>query len=77
VSGCILLVTGWLAVNPLVQTILGQPGMAERLMAEHDDDGSGRCRVCPVGGQRGRHSFPCTIRRAAEEAVSAEQARRR
>jgi hypothetical protein len=77
VSGCFLLVTSRLAVNPLVQTILGQPGMAERLMAEHADDGSGRCRVCPVGGQRGRHSFPCTIRRAAEEAVSAEQSRRR
>jgi hypothetical protein len=77
VSGCIPLVIGEPAVTPLVQMILGQPGMAERLMAEHADDGTGRCRVCPVGGQRGRHSFPCTIRRAAEEAASAQQARRR
>jgi hypothetical protein len=58
--------------------ILGQPGMAERLLAEHADDGSGRCQACPVGGQRGRHSFPCTIRQAAEEAAAtAERARRR
>ena len=65
-------------MSPLVQMILGQPGMAERLIAEHADDGSGRCRVCPVGGQRGRHSFPCTIHQAAEEAAAAaERARRR
>jgi len=65
-------------VSPLVQMILGQPGMAERLLAEHADDGSGRCRVCPVGGQRGRHSFPCTIHQAAEEALAtAERGRRR
>ena len=76
-SGCITLVIGEPAVTPLVQMILGQPGMTERLMAEHADDGTGRCRVCPVGGQRGRHSFPCTIRRAAEEAANAQQARRR
>jgi hypothetical protein len=63
------------AVNPLVQMILGQPGMAERLIAEHDDDGSGRCRGCPVGGQRGRHSWPCTLRRAADEAAQIERAR--
>jgi hypothetical protein len=77
VSGCTLMVIGRPAVSPLVQMILGQPGMAARLIAEHADDGSGRCRGCPVGGQRGRHSFPCTIRQAAEEAVAtAERARR-
>ncbi len=76
-SGCIPLVIGEPTVTPLVQMILGQPGMTERLMAEHADDGTGRCRVCPVGGQRGRHSFPCTIRRAAEEAATAQQGRGR
>jgi hypothetical protein len=65
-------------MSPLVQMILGQSGMAERLIAEHADDGTGRCRVCPVGGQRGRHSFPCTIRQAAEEAAAlAQRVRRR
>jgi hypothetical protein len=57
--------------------ILGQPGMAERLIAEHEDDGRGRCRGCPVGGQRGQHSWPCTIRQAAEEAESIAQRRGR
>jgi len=55
--------------------ILGQPGMAERLIAEHADDGRGRCRGCPVGGQRGQHSWPCTIRQAADEAERIERAR--
>jgi hypothetical protein len=62
-------------MSPLVQMILSQPGMAERLIAEHADDGRGRCRGCPVGGQRGRHSWPCTIRQAAEEAQKLERAR--
>jgi hypothetical protein len=64
-------------VNPLVQMILGQQGMAARLIEEHVDDGSGRCRGCPVGGQRGRHSWPCTLRQAAETAEKLQQARRR
>jgi hypothetical protein len=49
--------------------------MAARLIAEHADDGSGRCRGCPVGGQRGRHSWPCTLRLAAEEAERIVRAR--
>ena len=62
-------------MSPLVQMILSQPGMAERLIAEHADDGRGRCRGCPVGGQRGRHSWPCTIWQAAEEAQKLDRAR--
>ncbi len=64
-------------MNPLVQMILGQPGMAARLIAEHVDDGNGRCAGCPVGGQRGHHSWPCTLRQAAVEAEKREQARTR
>jgi len=62
-------------LNPLVQMILGEPGMADRLIAEHSDDGRGRCRGCPVGGQRGQHTWPCTIRQAADEAERIERAR--
>ena len=62
-------------MSPLVQMILSQPGMAARLIDEHADDGRGRCRGCPVGGQRGRHSWPCTIRQAAEEAQKLDRAR--
>jgi hypothetical protein len=67
--------TGVEQMSPLVQMILSQPGMAARLIAEHADDGSGRCWGCPVGGQRGRHSWPCTLRLAAEEAERIERAR--
>jgi len=63
-------------VDPLVQMILGQPGMSERLIDEHQDDGRGRCRACPVGGQRGQQSWPCTIRQAADTAERIERARR-
>ncbi len=62
-------------MNPLVEMIVSQPGMAERLMEEHSDDGRGRCRGCPVGGQRGRHSWPCTLHRAAVEAARIEGTR--
>jgi hypothetical protein len=62
-------------MSPLVQMILSQSGMAARLIEEHVDDGSGRCRGCPVGGQRGRHSWPCTLRLAAEEAQRIDEAR--
>lgn len=57
--------------------ILSQPGMSERLTAEHADEGRGRCRACAVGGQRGKHSWPCTIHQAAEEAERIERLRPR
>jgi hypothetical protein len=54
-----------LGPNPLVVLIRSQPGMVERLLVVHADDGSGRCRVCSTGGQTGRYRFPCAIQRAA------------
>jgi hypothetical protein len=48
-------------LDALVVLIRSQPGMAERLLAEHADDGSGRCRSCSNGAQTGRHRWPCTI----------------
>jgi hypothetical protein len=56
------------AAHPLVALIRSQPGMAERLLAEHADDGSRRCRVCSGGAQSGRYPFPCAIQRCATEA---------
>ena len=55
-------------VSPLVVLIRSQPGMAERLLSEHVDDGSGRCRVCSTGGQTGRYRWPCALHRYAEQA---------
>jgi hypothetical protein len=56
------------AMNPLVIFIRSQPGMAERLLADHADDGSGRCRVCSAGAQAGRYRWPCALHRAATDA---------
>jgi hypothetical protein len=57
-----------MSANPLVALIQSQPGMAQRLLSEHGDDGSGRCRVCSTGGQTGRYRWPCALRRYAEQA---------
>jgi hypothetical protein len=62
-------------MSPLLQMILSQPGMAARMIEEHADDGRGRCRGCPVGGQRGQQAWPCTLRLAAEEAQRIQKAR--
>lgn len=42
---------------------------AERLLAAHTDDGTGRCRACPTAAGEARHRSPCAIRGAATEAV--------
>ncbi|MGI5129531.1 hypothetical protein ACQEVB_22180 [Pseudonocardia sp. CA-107938] len=63
--------------DPLVDLISGQKGMADRLMREHADDGTGRCKVCSGGAMTGRYAFPCTLWKAAETAarwVSADDA---
>jgi hypothetical protein len=52
---------GPMTVHPLVVFIAAEPGLAERLLAVHVDDGSGRCRVCSSGAQSGRNAWPCTI----------------
>lgn len=55
-------------VNPLVAFILSQPGMIGRLLAQHRDDGSGRCTTCSGGAQSARFVFPCSIRTRALQA---------
>jgi hypothetical protein len=52
----------------LVAFIAAEPGLADRLLAEHRNDGSGRCRVCTGGAQAGRYQWPCAIHRAATDA---------
>ena len=60
-------------MNPLVALIVSQPGMADRLLAEHADDGTGRCRVCSAGAQAGRQKWPCSIHHRATEASEVER----
>jgi hypothetical protein len=47
-------------IRVLAVTFALQPGMAARLLAEHVDDGTGRCRVC-TAGQSARERWPCKI----------------
>ncbi|MHA6626868.1 hypothetical protein ACU61A_15645 [Pseudonocardia sichuanensis] len=56
--------------GPIVEFIVGQSGMAERLLAQHVDDGTGHCRVCSAGPQAGRKVWPCPIRVVTEEAAA-------
>ena len=46
------------------------PGMAETLLAQHRDDGTGHCTMCSDGGQRGRPIWPCTTAVAARAATT-------
>jgi hypothetical protein len=55
--------------NPLVAAIALTPGLAARLLAEHVDDRTGRCRLCPLGGQAGYQRWPCRIHGLASEAA--------
>ncbi|MBA3906787.1 MAG: hypothetical protein H0X35_08925 [Pseudonocardiales bacterium] len=44
-------------------------GLPERILGQHRDDGSGRCRDCTLGGQAGRSRYPCVLRVLATEAL--------
>ncbi|MGI5125377.1 hypothetical protein ACQEVB_01055 [Pseudonocardia sp. CA-107938] len=55
-------------MTPLVTLIVSQPGMAGRLIAQHRDDGTGRCTACQLGAQAGRSRWPCSIYAAAAAA---------
>jgi hypothetical protein len=59
-------------LDPLVQFIV-MNHLADTLIARHVDDGSGYCRACGVGGQRGYHRHPCFIRGTAERARQIER----
>ncbi len=57
------------SVGSIVQFIASEPGMAKRLLAEHRDDGSGRCRVCLSGPQAARKVWPCPLHEYARLAI--------
>jgi hypothetical protein len=52
----------------LVSFIVGQAGMAEQLITQHSNDGTGHCRRCTTGAQAGRHIWPCQTYLAAQQA---------
>ena len=51
------------------------PGLAERLLAEHADDGHGRCGRCLLGAQAGRQRWPCRLHEYATRAGNCGAAR--
>ena len=56
-------------LGPVV-AFLAVDDRADRLLAEHADDGTGHCRTCPAGPQAGRTTWPCSI---ANYAVAARE----
>ena len=46
--------------NPVV-AFLAREGRADRLLAEHVDDGNGHCCVCTAAPQSGRVTWPCSL----------------
>jgi len=43
--------------------------MAERIVGQHADDGSGHCRLCTGGAQTGNYRWPCQTYLAAKRAA--------
>ena len=54
--------------DPLQEFLL-HGNRAARLLAEHVDDGTGRCSVCSQGGQVGHVRWPCQLAMAAQRAA--------
>jgi hypothetical protein len=61
----------------IVAFIAGELGMAQRMLAEHRDDGTGHCRVCTAGPQAGRKVWPCPSHGLAEQAHKVTTGNRR
>ena len=56
-------------IGPLTVLILGDPGMVQRILAAHDDDGTGRCTGC-LQHNRPAAAHPCVLRSHALHAVA-------
>lgn len=49
------------AAHGAAAAFLAHDGRADRLAADHTDDGAGRCRCCTAGPQGGRVRWPCLL----------------
>lgn len=61
-------------IAPLIELIINEPGMADRLLATHTDDGTGHCTGC-VQHDRPAVAYPCVIRNHALHALDARAKR--
>jgi hypothetical protein len=58
------------AISSLIANLIAdQPAAIAQLLAQHVDDGHGRCRRCSIGGQCGNHAWPCILYTAAAAAA--------
>lgn len=57
------------AASETAMVIAAVPGLAIALLADHRDDGHGRCPRCPIGAQAGRERWPCRIHTYAAAAA--------
>lgn len=62
---------GGAALHPIVEFMASQPGVVDRLLAGHGDDGTGHCKTCSAGPQAGRRVWPCTLHVYAKQAQAA------
>lgn len=62
-------------VNELARFLLSQPTAVARLLDQHVDDGTGHCRTCCSGDQRGFLAWPCALYEAATLASTAHAKR--
>jgi hypothetical protein len=56
--------------SELATFLMPHPAAIAKLLKHHRDDGTGRCRTCASGGQRGFLVWPCTIYLAAQHAAT-------
>jgi hypothetical protein len=68
-------VTKPVAHELLIIFLIGQPTAVGRLLADHVDDGTGRCRRCGSRAVGDRVPWPCTIHTAAKTARTRQRRR--
>ena len=57
-------------LSPLAAFFAGNPASAEVIRETHVDDGHGKCARCAAADGRGRQSWPCTLRTAADRGLA-------
>lgn len=60
----------------LITFVASNRGAAEKLIAEHVNDGRGRCRSCVIGNSAGHMPWPCLLRQVAEAAAAFQRDRK-
>jgi hypothetical protein len=56
--------------DELAAAIALLPGAAELLLADHVDDGRGRCRRCTLWGESGHYLWPCRLHDLARRSLA-------